>query len=83
MKLGLVHCLAFIGCASLAMFAVGCPSVTNPACAVIKIADETCTVLAVPLPDGGTQTVAVSPQDLKAFAYEQQLKAAKKGDGGL
>lgn len=60
----------------------GCAA-AQPACLVIHAAEAACSVIAIPLPDGGVESVAVSGAELRVFAGERKAaRAAAARDGG-
>lgn len=68
-----------------AVFVAGCPAAINTTCAIIDVADKACALVRVPLPDGGTEEVQVSREEVQRFATERKsahAAAAAAADGG-
>lgn len=67
----------------LLLFLAACAEAVKTTCGIIDIADQACTVLVVPGPDGGTMRVQVTRQELRRFAVETQMRhAAANADAG-
>ncbi len=63
------------------IFASGCALFTKQnACRLINTADDVCTMISVPTPDGGTEQVPVKGSELRAFARGRA--AARAFDAG-
>lgn len=78
-KVALVLCTVGLGLSLTA-----CPAALTDSCIAIKAADDVCTMITIPNPDGGApEQIKVSGPELRAFAHQRAAAHAQASDGGV
>lgn len=68
--------------ATAALFASGC-AMAKPACLAINAAAAACVVITVPTPDGGTEDIRMSRDELVLTARAVKAAGLPVRDGGV